>query len=134
MPIRYEWIQGQVDVIRVAIEGAWGWDEFFVRHLEYVNDAIRVGRRVDFIMDFTIASGVVPPGVFKSIQKLAHMSQGLRKPRITVFIFTNALLRTVIVTFMKLYPAISKHYRLAQTVDEALDIIAKSRDAEKGAQ
>jgi hypothetical protein len=134
MSIRYEWVQGQEDIIRVVIEGSWDWDEFFVRHLEYVNDAISVERRVDFIMDFSLARGVVPPGVFKSIQKLAHMSQGLRKPRITVFIFTNALLRTVIVTFMKLYPAISKHYRLAQSVEEALDIIAQSREAEKGKQ
>lgn len=132
MPIRYEWVQGQSDIIRVIIDGAWGWDEFYVRHREYVADAVSTGRRVDFIMDFSLARGVVPSGVFKAIQELAKISQPLYKPRITVFIFTHALFRTVITTFMKIHPAISNHYRIVQNFDEALTIIASSRDAEKG--
>jgi hypothetical protein len=132
MPIRYEWMQGQQDIIRVIIDGAWDWEEFYARHQEYVAAAIAVGRRVDFIMDFSLARGVVPSGVFRAIQKLARMSQGLLKPRITVFVFNHSLFRTVIVTFMKLNPAITKHYRIVDNVDEALDVIAKGREAEKG--
>jgi hypothetical protein len=134
MSIRYEWMQGQEDIIRVVIEGSWDWDEFFVQHREYVASAVSVGRRVDFIMDFSLARGVIPEGVFKAIQELAKISQPLRKPRITVFVFTHSLFRTVIVTFMKLYPAISKHYRIVENVDEALAVIVKGRAAEEGKQ
>jgi hypothetical protein len=134
MPIRYEWVQGQEDIIRVIVEGTWGWEEFYVKHKEYIDDALSVGRRVDFIMDFSQARGVVPSGVFKAIQKLARMSQPLRKPRITVFIFNHSLFRTVIVTFMKLNPAITKHYRIVENFDEALAVITKGREAEKDKQ
>jgi hypothetical protein len=134
MPISYEWIQGQVDVIRVIIDGAWGWDEFYVQHRAYIDAAIATGRRVDFVMDFSRASGVVPPGVFKAIQQLAKMGEGLYRPRITVFVFSHALFRTVITTFMKLHPSITKHYRIVQNLDEALAVIAKSRETEKEKQ
>jgi hypothetical protein len=134
MPISYEWMQGQVDIIRVIIDGAWGWDEFFVRHHEYVDAAVAVGRRVDFIMDFSTASGVVPPGVFKGIQELAKISRPLYKPRLTVFVFRHSLFRTVIVTFMKLNPAITRHYRIVDSVDEALKVIEKGRETEKEKQ
>jgi hypothetical protein len=134
MPIRYEWMPGQEDIIRVIIEGMWGWDEFFVQHRAYVADAVSVGRRVDFVMDFSQARGVVPSGVFKAIQELAKISQALYKPRITVFVFRHSLFRTVITTFMKLHPTITKHYRIVDNVDEALKVIAEGREAEKGKQ
>jgi hypothetical protein len=134
MPIRYEWVQGQEDIIRVMVEGTWGWEEFYVRHQEYIDDALSVGRRVDFIMDFSQARGVVPSGVFRAIQKLAKMGQPLIKPRITVFVFNQSLFRTVIVTFMKLNPAITKHYRIVDTLEEALKVIATGREAEKDKQ
>ena len=127
MPIRYEWMQGQKDIILVVIEGEWGWEEFYSRHKEYLLEAASIERRVDFVFDFSSARTVIPTGGFGAVKHLSKTASQLRYWGVSALVLPNKFFRTIINTFRDLYPDLAKRYRVAQTVEEALVIIAKER-------
>ena len=132
MSIHYEWYNENDGIMLVKVEGEWDWESFYPIHREYSTIAGKLGKRVDFIFDFGEARLVIPESVFANFKNLTKIANELIPLwGITVFVFPSALFTTIVGTFSRLYPGFSTHYRMADTMEKALNIITEEREKGK---
>lgn len=124
MPVTVEWFNDEHTMIRYEFIGRWSWEELHDA-IEQVQAMIGgVSHRVDILIDLSQNQGI-PSGA------LTQMRGGtLRANRnwgMGVFIGTGTFIRALLNTFTRVYPKMGERYATADTLDDALRLIAQQR-------
>ncbi len=127
MPITINWLDADKTIIRYEFEGHWTWTDLHDA-IKQVNSMLEsVVHPVYVIIDVSKGS-VVPSGA------ISQMRMGNMNPASNwaggVFVGMSTFLRTLISTFGRVYPKMGERYIVANSMDEALQIIKQKRSSE----
>lgn len=124
MGIKVNWYDKDKTIVRYEFEGQWRWDDLH-EAIKQVNALLEsVNHPVYIIIDVTEGT-IVPAGAFshmrmRSMNAAPNWAGG-------IFVGMNTFLKTLITTFIKVYPKLGERYAVCNTMDEALAVIAEKR-------
>ena len=128
MTIITSWMDSEKTIARYEFVGRWTWEEMTVAIKEMYAMLDSVPHGVDIIIDLSRSPSEPPRGM------LAHLRTGTMEARVNwnsgVFVGVSPFVRVLINTFRRVEPGLAKRYAVANTVDEALSIILKRREAD----
>jgi hypothetical protein len=135
MGVSTQWLDDDQTVLGYIFEGNWTWDEMRAA-IEQANAFMdTVTHQVDFIAD-TRNGGLIPSDVIANIRQFAlstppHPNYG----GITVFVGSNALVRTLINMVVNIYHQLNQQHTFVftATFDEAYSIISEHRARRRSA-
>lgn len=122
MSVRYGWFDEARTIIRYDFAAGWQWAELE----DAITNVDRMIREVDYpvytIVDMSQISRI-PPDILSSI----HWGTFNAAPnwRFGIFVGANALLKALLNTFSRLYPRFRERYLVADSIEEAVALIAE---------
>ena len=125
MTIITGWLDSEKTIARYEFVGRWTWEEMTVAIKEMYAMLDSVPHAVDIIIDLSQSPSEPPRGM------LAHLRTGTMEARANwnsgIFVGVSPFVRVLINTFRRVEPGLAKRYAVANTIDEACDVIAKRR-------
>ena len=129
MPITFEWYDKKRNIIINTIEGYWTWHE----GMEVVDGIIALSKqaeRVDTIVDMRESNTIVPSGALHYMPIIVKkVSQRLPNWGISVIVSNHWLVAALLKISAAFSDEIKRRYRITDTIENALAIIATDREA-----
>jgi hypothetical protein len=124
MAIKVTWVNSEKTIAQYNFEGRWTWDDLYhaVQEIKTMLDS--VPHQVDIVIDLRNNQSV-PPGTLihlRSITLAASPNWGMG-----VFVGVNGFIRTLLTTFVKVYPKLGGRYAIVESPEAALALIAERR-------
>ena len=128
MAIVLRWESHEEGIIYWGFEGYWTWAEYFKSIPEMIELA-STGRhsRIEIICDLS-RSKRIPLDIIQNVQRGSPKTEEEAKDwGLTVVIGGNSFIQTVYTLICRLRPFLANHYRLADSLAEANQMIAEHR-------
>lgn len=126
MPVEVTWLDEEKTIILCSFEGRWTWREYsqiekniwdFIGHKDY---------RIDVLADWTRSAGF-PLGVMDIIHRIGETTHPPREDIWVINVSKVPLLKILVGAFRRLYPKVATNYHVADTLDDAIQMIEHSR-------
>ncbi|NDJ62520.1 MAG: hypothetical protein GYB67_15435 [Chloroflexi bacterium] len=125
MPVNVYWRDTEQTIMCFDCIGRWTWKELIdATHTSY-DMADSVPHRVDAVVNLTDGR-YLPGGAFGQINTLAR--RGRDNWQLGVIVGANQVVKAMITMFKQLYSESGQHFVFAETVDDALALIAAQRE------
>jgi hypothetical protein len=127
MTVSVSWFNGEKTLIIYKFEGRWGWDDLYQAIDEAVVLLDSVSHRVDIMLDLT-QSGSVPNLNANGLKYVAN-APTTTHPNMGIFVMVGMkpFVRISFDIFSRIYPRATRQYRLANTLEDAISVVAKDR-------
>lgn len=120
MPIDVFWVNEEKTILQYDITGRWAWDDLYPQYYKALEMERSVDHFVDIIIDLR-ESRSIPPSVFTHIKNIAD-----RQPDnvgLTVIVSDNRFVKVLMNAGTRAYKKIAEYFQVADTIDEALQLI-----------
>jgi hypothetical protein len=128
MPMKLEWMSEPDGIIYWGFVGYWTWGEYFMGIRDMINLASSSAQPQVYIICDLSESKHIPFDVLHNVQfgspKNEEESKGWA---LTVIVGGGTFVKTIFSLVIRLRPFLANHYRLANSLDEALNLIAEHR-------
>lgn len=127
MSIPVSWFNDEKTIIQYKFDGRWGWDDLYKAIDEAVVLLDSVSHRVDIMLDLTKSESV--PSLNANGLKYVANAPTTTHPNMGIFVMVGMkpFIRISFDIFSRMYPRATRQYRLANTVEDAINVIAKDR-------
>lgn len=125
MPVSVQWYDEEQHIILYTFEGQWTWEELHGVLNEVSTMMGSVNHRVDAIIDLS-SSRFVPSNALLKMR--IESDQPSPNWGIGVFVQAGTFINALLETFKRLNRTVSQRYFIANSIDEAIEMIAKERD------
>lgn len=128
MAIVLRWESFEDGIIYWGFEGYWTWTEYFKSIPEMLELASTSSHsRIDIICDLS-RSKRIPMDIIQNVQLGSPKSEEEAQAwGLTVVIGGNSFIQTIYTLLCRLRPLIAEHYRLGDSHENALSMIAEHR-------
>ena len=128
MVVQSDWYSERKEIILLRFVGKWTSDEVDVAHQNWQSLVKNTGTRFDIISDLSQAAYTPPIGTLWEWKKGAELREVVFPNwGLTVFVFDSDVYKAYYEEGLKSSSIIRWHYRLAKTLDEAIQIIQSER-------
>ena len=124
MSIQIDWVDDEKTIIQYHFERRWTFEDLQTA-IDTVNTMLETVDYPVFIIINITDSTIVPSGILTQLR--VRSSNAAKNWAGGVFVGANALVKTLLSTFIKVYPGIGKRYAVVETVDQALKVIAEKK-------
>jgi hypothetical protein len=122
--VRFKWLDDELTYQLYELEGAWTWDEFYPVYHEAVAEELRVGHRVDTIVDLT-RSIRLPPNAISHLKGMSD--NAVPNDGLNVLVTSNRTIQVLYNVAVRVYPRIGRLFIVTGTLDEARRIVEADR-------
>lgn len=123
MPITVEWDDAEETILRADTSGKWTWEEYHI----HLDETFKLIRSLDYtvhLINVRHADSIQPKG-----SAIPHITRAFRSMPdnhgITVNVGMNTLGNTMFKLFRTLFPKVQPRFFMAQTLEEARQMIAE---------
>lgn len=126
MAIEVIWDNEKKTVLRSIYGETWTWDDWAEADRTTRQMLATVAHPVDFIEDARHTT--IPANTLSQLPEIARHSPGLTSSQVrkVVVVGTAAYLHVVVGVFKRVYPQTAQHVFVAETLEEAYNILASS--------
>lgn len=131
MGINISWVNEERTIAQYTFDGRWTWDQLYHAVQEVKVMLNSVSHQVDIVIDLR-KNHSVPPGALTHLRSVtlgASPNWGMG-----VFVGVNTFIRTLLRTFITVYPRLGERYAVADSVESALALIAQHRQVNSSAE
>jgi hypothetical protein len=121
MSIDVHWDNEQHTVARWVFADAWTWEDFEAVQARFLTMLHNIDHTVDVIVDMRAISSL-PPDSFAHYKRLER--DGLPNRGRVVVVTTCQFIRSMVMTFNQTFKQWPIRFTLAETIEEAQDILA----------
>lgn len=120
MPIDVFWLNDEKTMLQYDISGSWTWDDLYPKYYEALEMERSVSHFVDIVIDLR-ESKSIPPNVLTHIKNITDKQP--ENVGLTVIVSDNRFIKMLMDMGVKAYSKIGQYFRVATTLDEAMQLI-----------
>lgn len=120
------WDNDDHSIVYMLFSGKWTWDDFYTVDQQVIGMEKEGADRIDVIVDLRYSSGL-PPNTLLHVKNIADRQS--EKIGVNVLVTNSPLVHNLYKVGSKVYPQINRYFCVADSPEEARDMIDEARAA-----